>query len=421
MLAMRHDWPLDVAELKPALELVLAIARTDMGILMLHDDGEGALFPVLGYGLDETNYELFGSPRPGVGAFGRAMTEHRRVRIRNAWNQGEALGDAARTLGFRSIEVLPFFRDDGGALGAIGVLFRSTHGSGRRAAKLTQFCTDVVGIAVRHAEEQVRAERSRERFAIASEAKIQFLAKLSHELRTPLQSISGYVDLLRASETEPLTPAQDHMLARISESERILVRIIDDVITISRLEAGRVNYHIGPASAEEALRATEAVIAPLADNHEIRMDVAPGAQHLLVQADADKLKQILVNLAANAVKFTRAPGKVTLSCRVDDDSVWFDVSDTGPGIPPDRLDEIFNPYVQVGSPAIDSYGGSGLGLTISREFATGMQGDLTASSDPQQGSVFTLRLPRCIRTPLANSHELSQDENGHDQTMRDAS
>jgi hypothetical protein len=110
MLAMRHDWPLDVTELKPALELVLAIARTDMGILMLHDDGEGAMFPVLGYGLDETNYELFGSPRPGIGAFGRAMTEHRRVRIRNAWGKDAALSDAARTLGFRSIEVLPFSR-----------------------------------------------------------------------------------------------------------------------------------------------------------------------------------------------------------------------------------------------------------------------------------------------------------------------
>jgi signal transduction histidine kinase len=144
-------------------------------------------------------------------------------------------------------------------------------------------------------------------------------------------------------------------------------------------------------------------------------------QRLLVHADADKLKQILVNLAANAVKFTRAPGKVTLSCRADDDSVCFDVSDTGPGIPQDRLGEIFNPYVQVGSPAVDSYGGSGLGLTISREFATGMQGDLTVSSDTHQGSVFTLRLPRYIRTPSSDSRELIQDEKGHEQTTRDVS
>src|SRR3954471_16674802 len=83
MLAMRHNWPLDVTELKPALELVLAIARADMGIVMLHDDGEGAMFPVLGSGLAEETYELFGSPRPGIGAFGRAMMEHRRIRIRN--------------------------------------------------------------------------------------------------------------------------------------------------------------------------------------------------------------------------------------------------------------------------------------------------------------------------------------------------
>ena len=149
--------------------------------------------------------------------------------------------------------------------------------------------------------DRASATRSRAR------RKSSFWRKLSHELRTPLQSISGYVDLLRANDLEPLTAAQDHMLARISESERILVRIIDDVITISRLEAGRVNYNIGPTSAVDAMRATEAVIAPLATDRDIAYrDHAERCSACSSTPTPTELKQILVNLAANAVKFTRA-------------------------------------------------------------------------------------------------------------------
>ncbi|HEX4684975.1 MAG TPA: ATP-binding protein, partial [Gemmatimonadaceae bacterium] len=392
MLAMQHDWPLDVTELQPALELVLALARADMGILMLHDDGEDALFPVLGYGLDETKYELFGSPRPGVGAFGRAIKDHQFVRIRDVLAETDGLVDAARGLGFCCAEVLPFFGTDGGSLGAFGMLFRGKRGSRRRATKLERFCADVVASAVSHASAQVQAERIRERMARATEAKIQFLAKMSHELRTPLQSIAGYIELLRAGSGQPLTAEQDRMLARITESENILVHIIDDVITISRLEAGHIAYNIGPVSAADAVRATKVVVDPLAIDHGISIEIEPSLPGLLVKADGDKLKQILVNLAANAIKFTRPPGRVTLSYRAEGDTIRFDVADTGPGIVSDKLREIFEPYVQVGSPVLDAYGGSGLGLTISREFAAGMAGELSAASEVGHGSVFTLRL-----------------------------
>ncbi|HXT14773.1 MAG TPA: HAMP domain-containing sensor histidine kinase [Gemmatimonadaceae bacterium] len=421
MLATKHDWPIDVTELKPALELALAIARADMGFLMLHDDTVGALFPVLSHGLDDTKCQLFGSPRPGVGAFGRALAEHQFVRLRHPWDEGESLNDAARSLGFNAIGVLPFFRLDGGLLGAFGLLFRKRVRSRQRMMELERFCADVVGVAVMHAAEQTRAERLRDRMAQATDAKIQFLAKMSHELRTPLQSITGYVELLRAETSHPLTPEQRHMLERITESEHILVRIIDDVITISRLEAGRVAYNIGPVSALEALRAVQIVVEPLGTQHGITVHIEPHAPGLLASADADKLKQILVNLAANAIKFTKPPGKVTLSCCTEGDVVRFDVTDTGPGIEREKLQKIFEPYVQVGAPVIDAYGGSGLGLTISREFATAMKGELSATSDVARGSVFTLRLPRHIRLtdrreaptrrPTHTSH-VSTDGNG---------
>ena len=117
---------------------------------------------------------------------------------------------------------------------------------------------------------------------------------------------------------------------------------------------------------------------------------------LFVSADGDKLKQILVNLAANAVKFCGERGVVRISCQDEGDAVRFDVSDNGPGIPGDRLRDIFEPYVQLATPPLEGFGGTGLGLAISREFATGMHGQLTVASNLGRGSVFTLRIPRAV-------------------------
>jgi len=189
-----------------------------------------------------------------------------------------------------------------------------------------------------------------------------------------------------------LTAAQTRLLNRVRDSEEILVHVIDDLITFSRLEAGHVAYHLGPVMAQEALRVTEAVVSPLANDRGVLLEVEQCPPGLAVAADADKLKQVLVNLAANAVKFTNRGGTVRLSCRADSDSVNFDVADNGPGIAPEKLRDIFEPYVQLGTPLLDRFGGSGLGLAISREFAAGMHGQLTVASIVGRGSVFTLRL-----------------------------
>lgn len=389
----KHTWPVQADELKPALELVLAIAHADMGVLMLHDDSVGTLCPVIGHNLSDDQCAQFGDQPTGVGPFSQATAEHRLVRIRDAWRDTAGLREVARVVGFRHIEILPFFRRDGRPLGALGMIFRTKHRATPRA-KLEQFWGEVVALTLAHAQARVDAERARERAMKTSEAKIQFLARMSHELRTPLQSIAGYIDLLRAGAPDPLTAPQDRMMARIAESERILVHVIDDVITFARLEAGQVTYNIAPISVDEALRVTEVVVSPLALDHHVRIEIKPPSTGLFVAADGDKLKQILVNLTANAIKFTHELGTVTLSCRSDGDSVWFDVTDNGPGIAGEKLRDIFEPYVQLGAPIIDRFGGSGLGLTISREFATGMGGELIATSNVGRGSTFSIHLPR---------------------------
>ncbi len=392
-IAAERHWPLDDHELRPALRVITRLAHADMGVLLLHDAVEGRLTPVLAHGMTSAQCQLFGSFQTADGPFGTALTEHRLVRVRNAWENREALQETARRLGFRHVEILPFFRPDGSALGAFAILYRHGGGSRRQAARLARDCAELFAVALSHATEQHQAEGARAQIASAAQSKVQFFARMSHELRTPLQSISGYVNLL-SGETSGLSEDQVRMLQRIGAAERILVHIIDDLILFSRLETGHVKYQIRPVSATEAILSTEAVLSPLAAAQKVTL--ACGADHadVLVNADADKLLQILVNLAANAIKYSPAGSSVTLSIRTEGDAVLFDVADTGPGIPREKLDDIFDPYVQLDSGGAPEAAGWGLGLAISREFTSGMSGTLRVASELGRGSVFTLQLPR---------------------------
>jgi signal transduction histidine kinase len=386
-------WPLPTRELMPVLDLALSLARADIAVLLLHDETIGALLPALAQGISDDQVALIGEHRAGTDPFGLAMVERRRVFVRDAWNGDHSVEALAHSLGFRSMDVIPLIGLEGQVVGEIAMMFRHTRRASRRMIQLIEQSARLVVCAVQQARRRVEAERARDTAEQTGRAKIQFLARMSHELRTPLQSIAGYIDLLRVGAAEPLTPNQARLLARVHDSEEILVHVIDDLITFSRLEAGHLSYHIGPVPADEVLRITQSVIAPLATDHGVTLKVesCPG---MFVAADGDKLKQILVNLAANAVKFSHRGGIVSLSCFSDGGGVSFRVSDNGPGIDAGKLREIFEPYVQLETPLLDRYGGTGLGLAISREFATGMHGQLTVASTVGRGSEFTLRLPR---------------------------
>lgn len=402
-------WPLPTHELMPALDLALSLARADMAVLLLHDETIGALLPALAQGITEDQVALIGEHRPGTDPFGIAMAERRRVYVRDAWEAQDSLGPLAQSLGFRSMDIIPLIGLEGQIVGEIAMMFRQSGGSSRRMIKLIEQCARLVVCAIQHARRRVEAERARDTAEQTGRAKIQFLARMSHELRTPLQSIAGYIDLLRVGAAEPLTAGQARLLARVHDSEEILVHVIDDLITFSRLEAGHLSYHIGPVPADEVLRITQSVIAPLASDHGVTLQVG-ACSGIFVAADGDKLKQILVNLAANAVKFSERGGIVSLTCLPDGSSVAFRVIDNGPGIDAGKLREIFEPYVQLETPLLDRYGGTGLGLAISREFASGMHGQLTVASTVGRGSEFTLRLPRATPEGTAVASTASRVE-----------
>lgn len=386
-------WPLAENELAPALRLITTLARADMGVLLLLDDAAHLLMPVLGYGLTHAQAERFGSHPEADGPFGTALAEHRLVRVRNVWKSAEAWADRARELGFKHAEILPFYRATGEALGVFAILYRTNTGSRRRAAQLASETAHLFATALSHADGHQRAERARAQIAKAAASKVQFVTRMSHELRTPLQSIAGYVNLLQTSRGTTLSDDQARMLDRIAVSERILVHLIDDLISFSRLESGDMIYRFAPVSAAKAIALTEGVLSPLALEQRVALRFEAPSD-VVVRADADKLQQVLVNLVANAIKYSPPGATVTLRCRDESDAVSFDVVDDGPGIPPDKLADIFEPYVRLDPASSPGTAGWGLGLAISRELAAGMQGSLTVKSEVGRGSAFTLRLPR---------------------------
>jgi signal transduction histidine kinase len=227
-----------------------------------------------------------------------------------------------------------------------------------------------------------------------SRAKSEFLTSLSHELRTPLNAIGGYTELLLLGVRGPISPAQRQDLDRIRQSQQHLLVLINDLLNFARIEGGHLEYRYEVVALHPVLEALDAMMQPQALNRGLTFEIVRCPEGTNAWADSPKVQQILLNLASNAVKYTPSGGRVSITCQVVGDQVVVSVLDTGPGIPEDKLDDIFEPFVQLGRSLTTSHEGVGLGLAISRGLARAMGGDLKVSSNVGQGSTFSLILPR---------------------------
>ena len=246
------------------------------------------------------------------------------------------------------------------------------------------------------AELEQQSEESRElaaEAAAANRAKAEFLAAMSHELRTPLNAIGGYAELIELGVRGPVTPEQVEDLRRIRRSQRHLLGLISDILNFSRLDAGRMEFHLGDVALAPLLTEASAMIAPQAEARSLTCVIEPVAPALAVRADPERLRQILLNLLGNAVKFTPPGGRVNVSCTQRDGVVDVRVADTGPGIAPEQQQAIFEPFVQLDRRLTNNVDGAGLGLAISRQLAYHMGGGLDVESRPGEGSIFVLSLP----------------------------
>ncbi len=239
----------------------------------------------------------------------------------------------------------------------------------------------------------------------ASKAKSEFLAIMSHELRTPLNAVLGYSELMELGISGPITDKMREQIGRIRMSAVHLLGLVNDILDLAKVEAGRLQVSSGPCSATGTLAAAMALIQPQAAARGLDLTVLPAENDIVFRGDDERVRQILVNLLSNAVKFTAPGGKITVeiarSKSPDADTklppsrsyVAFRVTDTGAGIPPDKLLSIFDPFVQAESGHSRTREGSGLGLTISRRLSRLMGGDLTVKSEVGKGSTFSLWLP----------------------------
>jgi signal transduction histidine kinase len=243
----------------------------------------------------------------------------------------------------------------------------------------------------RRAESDMRL--AHRRAAEANATKAEFLAVMSHELRTPLNAISGYVDLMSLGVDGPLTDKQRTALARIELNERHLLALIDDVLSFARIEAGRLDLDIEVLLVRDVLATLEALIQPELLRKELSFSCQACDDSLSIRADPEKLRQILLNFLANAIKFTAPGGRIAVGAEDRGPLVAIWVTDSGIGIPSEQLSKVFEPFFQVDQGPTRRYPGIGLGLSIARDLAHAMDGEVRLESTVGIGSTVSLLLP----------------------------
>lgn len=367
-------------ESEERFRLIVTSVR-DYGIFMLDPNGRIASWNVgaeriKGYRAEEIigqHFSIFYTEEEN--ANGKPAME---LRVASATGMFEDEGWRVRKDGtlFWANVVITALRNEEGELVGFGKVTRDL--TERRAAEMR---------AISDARRVAEAEA-------ANRAKAEFLAAMSHELRTPLNAIGGYADLLLFGVHGELNEEQRSSLERIQASQQHLLGLISDLLNFSKIEAGKLTYDIQVFSLAEAVSDVRPMVEPQAAAKNIEIEWQVNDPSICALADQAKVEQIILNLLTNAIKFTDRNGKISVHHRERADQVLVEVCDNGVGIPSDKLEAVFEPFVQVGRSLTTQHEGTGLGLAISRDLARAMNGNLSVASQLKKGSTFTLSLPR---------------------------
>ena len=225
----------------------------------------------------------------------------------------------------------------------------------------------------------------------ANRARIGFLSRVSHELRTPLNAILGFAQLLQENRKQPLAESQRESISQILNAGWHLLELIEDLLNYSRIETGALKIESGAVPAREMLQECRDLMEPLAQERNVALELMPVPGHIMIRADRVRLKEVLLNLGSNAIKYNRINGSVSFSALVESNRVRINVSDTGIGIRPDKMQLLFEPFERLGQEDGAIYG-SGLGLVIARRLTELMGGTLGVWSEPGVGTTFWLDL-----------------------------
>jgi signal transduction histidine kinase/CheY-like chemotaxis protein len=337
--------------------------------------------------------------QPGEGATGQAVLRREPVQAPDIGDEKSYATTRLRTvllrLGYRSVLAVPLLSEQR-ILGVLTVWRQAAGLFPDEVVKLLQTFASQSALAIQNARLFRELQAKSRELEVASRHKSEFLANMSHELRTPLNAIIGYSEMLQEEAREQSAEGFVPDLQRINAAGKHLLELINGVLDLSKIEAGKMDLYLETFGVEALVRDVAAVLEPLAQKNANRLEVqcAPGVGAM--RADLTKLRQALFNLLSNACKFTER-GVVSVAVMregaADGDSIVFAVSDTGIGMTPEQMARLFEEFGQVDASTTRRYGGTGLGLALSRRLCRMMGGDVTVASEPGRGSTFTIRLP----------------------------
>jgi signal transduction histidine kinase/CHASE3 domain sensor protein len=371
-----------------------ALAEADAGVFCAYEEGAQIFRIEATHELEPDVVEaLMRRPvRLGEGAVGAAGLRRAAVQIPDVDQEASyPLYDLIRKPGYRALLAVPLLREDS-LVGGL-VLCRKTPGAfAPETIDLVQTLANQSVLAIENAELFEELERKGQELAAASRHKSEFLANMSHELRTPMNAILGFTELIQDRVYGEVPAKVTAMLERIQANGRHLLGLINDVLDLSKIEAGQLKLETADYALRDVVQTIQATTESLAAEKKLGLrielpDVLPPAR-----GDERRIAQVLLNLVGNAIKFTEA-GEVTISVAVDDTTFEIAVTDTGPGIPADEQQKIFEEFHQVDSSSTRKKGGTGLGLAISKRIVELHGGRIWVESEPGRGSSFRFVIP----------------------------
>jgi signal transduction histidine kinase len=325
---------------------------------------------------------------------GRTVLEKRVIQVENLqaavddFPEGSAI---ARRRGHKTTLSVPLVRE-GVAIGNIQARRMVVKPYTESQIHLLQMFADQVVIAIENARLFQEIEDKSHELQLASQHKSQFLANMSHELRTPLNAILGYTELINDEIYGPVPESMREVLERVDHNGRHLLDLINSVLDISKIEAGRLTLALDEYSLRDLVHESVAAVESLAAEKQLSVSVEIPTELPSGRADTARIRQVMLNLLSNAIKFTETGGITLVTC-VNEDSFEVRVTDTGTGIEPADQQRIFDEFQQVDSTSTREKGGTGLGLAISRKLIRLHGGDMDVESEPGKGSTFWFRLP----------------------------
>jgi signal transduction histidine kinase/CHASE3 domain sensor protein len=396
---------LDVGALATGgLQTLVRLADAQVGVVYLLDDAD-RLVPVQGVACDGRAIDRFTFGAEGLP---RSVTEKREPLFLSAESLAEPLPALDLGVGQAPLRWLLAYPVAIGKEGAGAMLLAGIHAPAPDAVEFIRDAARQLSVALHNAwthdrmrEKSVALAEQGKRLAHANKVKTEFLASMSHELRTPLSAILGFADLLMTSPKEQLSARARESLERIKRNGEHLLGLINDVLDLAKAEAGRIDVRLAQVNVPQLARACVAEVDSLRSGKDVRLVADVGDAPLEAVTDAQRVRQILLNLLANAIKFTDR-GEVVLTVRATATEIHLAVRDTGIGIPAHALGELFQEFHQLEAGDGRRYDGTGVGLALSRRLARALGGEIQVRSREGEGSTFTLVLPRNASKPTVD-------------------